>query len=290
LEKYGDASTPKASTSTCGRHLCDEKQGTKEERMRRGLDIVVLGAWLLASRPAAATELKYLWQKGAVERFRYEETVHWKGGAILTVRALFAERVSAAHADGRGSVELMLEALDASLGTQSFDLRDQVPPQERVVLIADRKGHFVVPESWQVAIRDGRPTVERGAKAGSSQTIEVVPRRLLGLLALPEGALERGRTVQVRNGRQTLRWRLATMEGTTATLYVTDSGPSGSHSSTQSPKREAVDLVVRFDAELGRLLEVRGTLIWTRSTRAISRVLMQRMSVTGSSKGVLTQQ
>jgi hypothetical protein len=248
--------------------------------MRRGLDIVVLGVGLLAARPAAATELKYVWQKGAVERIRYEETVHWKGAAILTVRAQFAERVSAVRADGRGSVELVLETLVASLGTQSFDLRDQLPPQERVVMVADAMGHFAVPETLKVGVRDGRPTVERRAKPGSSQMIDVVPRRLLGLLALPQGALERGHTAQVKHGRQTLHWRLATIEGTAATLYVTDSAPPAStagHSSTQSPKREAVDLVVRFDAAQGRLLEVRGTLIWTAPTRAISRVLMQRV-------------
>jgi hypothetical protein len=247
--------------------------------MRRRIDTAVIGIVLLASAQAAATELKYVWQKDAVERYRYEETVHWKAGAILTVRAQLAERVRALRADGRATVEVILEALDASLGTQSYDLRDQVPAQERsVVVVADAKGHFAVPESWRVGVRDGRPAVER--RDAGSQTIEVVPRRLLGLLALPAGTVERGRAAPVRNGRQTMQWRLAAVDGTASTLYVTDSASApatAGHSATQLPRREAADLVVRFDAAQGRLLEVRGTLIWTQSTRVIARVLMQRV-------------
>jgi len=247
--------------------------------MRRRIDTAVIVIVLLASVQAAATELKYVWRKDAVERYRYEETVHWKGGAILTVRAQLAERVRALRADGRATVEVMLEALDASFGTQSYDLRDQVPAQEqRVVVVADAKGHFAAPESWRVGVRDGRPAVERG-DAGS-QTIDVLPRRLLGLLALPAGTVERGRAAPVRNGTQTMHWRLAAADGMASTLYVTDSASppaTAGHAATQSPRREAADLVVRFDAAQGRLLEVRGTLIWTQSTRVLSRVLLQRV-------------
>jgi hypothetical protein len=253
--------------------------------MPRGLDSVVMGMVVLASLRATATELKYVWRTDAVERYRYEETVHWKGGAVITVHAQLAERVRAVRRDGRGSVELTLEALDVSFGKQSFDLRAQVPAQERVIVVADAKGHFAVPDTWRVGLRDGRPVVElRAAGAGeiakASQMIDVVPRRLLGLLALPEGTLERGRVARVRNGRQTLQWRLAALDGPVATLYVSDAAaaPSTSaHSVTQPPKKEAADLVVRFDGEQGRLIEVRGTLIWTQSTRANSRVLMQRL-------------
>jgi hypothetical protein len=239
---------------------------------------VLIAMLVLTSLRATATELKYGWRKGAVERYRYEETVHWKGGPILTVHAQFAERVRAVRGDGRATVELMLEALDASLGTQSFDLRDQVPAQERlVVMAADASGHFEAPDTWKVGLRDGRPMIERrGAK--SPQMIDVVPCRLLELLALPEGTVEPGHVAQVRNGKQMLQWRLATVDRSGATLFVTDlaSAPSTrSHSATQSPRREAADLRVRFDVEQGRLVEVRGTLIWTQSTRAISRVLMQ---------------
>jgi hypothetical protein len=237
--------------------------------MSRSLDRVVLGVVLLTSLQAAATELKYVWRKDAVDRYRYEETVHWKGGAILTVHAQFAERVRAVRADGGGSVELILEALDVSLGTQSFDLRDLVPAKERVVITADARGHFAVRDNWRVGLRDGRPIVERGhagAAASSPQMIDVVPRRLLGLLALPGGTMERGRVVKVKNGKQTLQWSLAAVDKSATTLYVSD-----------SPKREAADLRVRFDAEQGRLLEVRGTLIWTQTTRAVSQVLMERL-------------
>jgi hypothetical protein len=250
--------------------------------MRRGIDTAVTAIVLLASVEAAATELKYVWRKDAVERYRYEETVHWKGGAILSVHAQFAARVRATRADGRVTVEWILEALDASLGTQSFELHDQVPAQERrVVIVADAKGHFTVPQTWSVELRDGRPTVaRRAADAGASQMIDV-PRRLLALLALPDGPLARGRAVQVKNGRLTMHWRLASVDGTAATLYVSPSAappPTTGHAATQSPKREDADLVVRFDAAEGRLLEVRGTLIWTQPTRVISRVLMQRLS------------
>jgi hypothetical protein len=246
--------------------------------MPRVLDSVVMGVVVLTSMRAPATELKYVWRKDAVERYRYEETVHWKGGAILTVHAQFTERVLAARGDGRGTVEVTLEALDASFGTQSFDLRDQVPTRDRVILVADRRS-FALRDGWRVGLRDGRPVVERPS-AESAQAIDVLPRRLLELLLLPEGTLERGRVAQVRNGRQTLQWRLAALDGTAATLFVTDSAPAPGargHAGTQQPKREATDLRVRFDAAEGRLIEVRGTLIWTRNTRAISRVLMQRL-------------
>lgn len=249
--------------------------------MPRRLDSVVIGIVVLSSMRAAATELKYVWRKDTVERYRYEESVHWKGGAILTVHAQLAERVLSVRGEGHGSVEVILEALDASFGTQSFDLRDQVPAKDRVVMVADAKGHFAVPDTWRVGLRDGRPVVVRtqpGVKA--SQTVDVVPRRLLGLLQLPEGTLQEGRVARVRKGSQSLQWRLAAVDGTAATLYVTDAAsppPTRAHAATQSPKREATDLVVRFDAEKGRLIEARGTLVWTESTRAIARVLMQRL-------------
>jgi hypothetical protein len=247
--------------------------------MRRPIDTAVIGIVLLASVQAAATELTYVWRKDAVERYRYEETVHWKGGAILAVRAQLAERVRTLRADGRATVEVVLEELDASFGKRSYDLRAQVPAQEqRVAVVVDAKGHFAMPESWRVGVVDGRPAVE-GRDAGS-QTVEVVPRRLLGLLALPAGTVERGRAVSVTNGKQTMQWRLAAVDGMASTLYVTDSASAtatAGHSATQSPRREAADLVVRFDTAQGRLLEVRGTLVWTQSTRVIARVLMQRV-------------
>lgn len=260
--------------------------------MRRVIETFVTGVVMLASFEAAATELKYVWRKDAIERYRYEETVHWKGGAILAVHAQFAERVRAMRADGRATLELILEGLDASVGSQSFDLRHQVPAEEqRIIIVADARGHFTVPETWSVGVRDGRPTVERraagaGAKAGAMQTIDVVPLRLLRLLVLPDGALERGRAVRVRDGKQTLKWQLATVDGNASTLYVTDSASApatGDHAATQPPKREAADLMVRFDAAQGRLQEIRGTLIWTQSTRVISRVLLQRLLQTSES-------
>jgi hypothetical protein len=222
----------------------------------------VMAMVLLTSLQAAAIELK--WRKEAVEHYRYEETVHWKGEPILTVHGQLALTLRA-----NGTAEVRLEALDASLGTRSFTLLPLVPRHERVV-VADAKDHFA--ESWRIVLRDGRPTVERRAKSA----IDVVPRRLLALLALPEGPLERGHVVPVKNGRQTLLWRLASVDGARATLFVSDSVPAG-RPGTQSLKPEAADLVVRFDTAEGRLLEVRGIVIWTDSTRAVSRVLMQRL-------------
>jgi len=99
------------------------------------------------------------------------------------------------------------------------------------------------PGGW--ACGDRRPFVERpDAIPNRFDIVEVIPRRLLAVLALPEGRLEPGRAVHMKNG---LQWRLAKMHGAEATLFVTDSAAASGHSATQAPKPEAADLMVRFD-------------------------------------------
>ena len=146
--------------------------------------------------------------------------MHWKGGAIVTVHAQFAERLRALRADGRATVEWMLEALDVSIGTQSFNLRDQIPTQRRrdprrgrkgalrgAGGLADRAagrtspGRASRPSPSPDGARKGeRRDARAPANATSALLIDVVPRRLLALLTLPAGTLQTGRAVQVSSG------------------------------------------------------------------------------------------
>jgi hypothetical protein len=243
--------------------------------MRRRIHRLVIAIVLLSSIGSRASELRYQWKKDATGRYQYEVTTHWKGGAMLTVRTQLAERVRAVRADGRGVVELTLETLEASYGAQSVDLREQVPASERtLVVIADAKGHFVVPQAWRIGLRDGVPFVlprGLGDRAKGGWMVDVVPRRILDLLVLPNGAVERGTVVPVRNGKVTLQWQVASFDGATATLYVTNPAP-------RPARGEGTDLVVHFDTAQGQLLEVRGTLMWTESTKTIARVFLQRLA------------
>ncbi len=113
--------------------------------------------------------------------------------------------------------------------------------------------------------------------------VDAVPRRLFDMLEFPESARPRDGVLEVRRPVRTARWRLASLEGSLATLRVTSTASGGDAKAAPvlagvpaTPLRLA-DLTVRFDTVAGALIEVRGTIATKTSMKINSRLLLTRL-------------
>lgn len=193
-----------------------------------------------------AVELSSTWKLDEVRRYRYEETGH-AGGALVTLRSTFVERVRALRPNGAADLEVMVESLEVCSGTPQRCDRPALTPGVRSMQAAiDRKGRVAVTRVPIVSIRDGHGRVALGdAHDGAAPApkqdaeLEVVPLRVL-------------------------RWTLAALDHEVARLHVTSDAQPGL----------SVDVVARFSA--GALVEARGTLIRWQPTKRNTLVVVQR--------------
>jgi hypothetical protein len=225
--------------------------------MRLTLWLVLASA--LFSPSAQAVELKYVWKKGDVLRYRYEEVTHFKDPGIdriVTVRSIFSERVVSVARDGRAKLQVTIEKLELGDGSQAIAPVEPLPPSARVLTgQIDRRGHLTLDRMATVVLRDGRleVAVRDGAPNAHERAIDVVPRRLLALLALPAADQK---PPQVAPD--------VVVDGTVATLRL---------------RNASADLTSRFDTVAGRLLEVRGTLMMRLATKINSVVVLTHLGV-----------
>jgi len=239
--------------------------------MRSPMRWVAATILILASASAMAVELSSPWKRDEVRRYRYEETGH-AGGALVTLRSTFVERVRALRPNGGADLEVMVEALELCSGTPQRCERPALTTGVRSMQAAiDRKGRVAATRVPIVSIRNGHGRValgdaHDGAAPGAKQDadLEVVPLRLFALLAFPDGNVAPGARVDRPLPLGVLRWTLAALDHEVARVQVTsDARPDLS-----------VDVVARFSA--GALIEARGTLIRWQPAKRNTIVVLQR--------------
>ena len=253
--------------------------------MRAHLHVAAFAGALLLSSTAAALDLSYAWRKGDVQRYRYEESTHFKAlpgrapeDEIVTVRSTFAERVRAVRARGAADVEVTLEHLEIEVGSRRVETLDQVPPNARTVRATmDRRGRVTLPRTLTVHVDHGQVRVAAGEgnPTDDAPEIDVIPIRLLELLLLPRGEISKGHPALTGGA---LRWSLARLDGSVAILRVTNlPGRPDSAASRGLAAGTIADMTTWFDARAGRLLAARGTLIRRTSLKVSSRVSLERL-------------
>lgn len=240
---------------------------TMRERMR----LVAATILTLASAPATAVELSSAWKLNEVRRYHYEETGH-AGGALVTLRSTFVERVRALRPNGAADLDVVVEALEVCSGKPQRCERPALPSDVRSMqAVIDRKGRIAATQVPTVSIRDGHGLVALGGgHEGAAQAsphdaeLEVVPLRLFALLALPDGNVAPGAGVDRRLPLGIVRWTLAALDHEVARVRVTRDAHPGL----------SIDIAARFSA--GALVEARGTLIRWQPGKRNTVVVLQR--------------
>jgi hypothetical protein len=299
--------------------------------MKPSSSLVIAVAVLVLTSPvtAEAFHLNYGWRRGEVRRYRYEETTHLRTQKTpFTVRSVFSERVKATRPNGSADLELAIETLELYAGEHLIVRFDRPPPQASTLsATADRKQHVTLRRT--VAVRVGDDGIYMGLRtlgpgpglaalepfatidlktgelslmtaaeaaavrpADQTPTLDVLPRRLFGILVLPDANQVTGKAGQVRGPAGSLRWSVATLEKDVATMRVTTTAASDdarARSSQAAAERERAplashtdaDVTIRFDRLAGRLLEARGTVIERAATKISSRVILELIAKPG---------
>ncbi len=149
--------------------------------MHRGFRGLSAALVLCTAGSASAVEFNYIWKKGDVHRFQYEDDskieMKMPGGmggmqmpgmsmgeggmsAQMKVQSTFSQKVLSVKPDGTAQVELTLEKMDLVQGGQKLAALNQIPPAARKVKAeVDRKGHAKFFKMVTVYVQEDRTVV-----------------------------------------------------------------------------------------------------------------------------------